>query len=261
MKTLFSLMLIFSGTVLAQTPFDGTWVAKMETVQLPQSPQVYLLQNAVYECSSCIPKIKVNADGKDHPIAGSPYFSAISIRVIDNNHLELVERQRDKTVYSETDTVSPDGNTLMQNITDSAGADGQPISAQKTSVRISAAPEGSNPISGSWQAQKIDVTSDNGVTVTYHSITGGLQASNPDGEGYTAKFDGKDYPIQGDPARSTVSLKRVNANTIVETDKQAGRVHYQLRMVVSPDGKTMNVTETDKERGTTMTYTMQKKQG
>jgi hypothetical protein len=261
MKTLFSVVLMFSGTLLAQTPFDGTWVAKMETVQLPKRAQAYLLQNGVYECSTCIPKIKVDADGKDHPIAGSPYFSAISIRVVDNNHLELTEKQRDKTVYSEMDTVSPDGTTLMQNITDSAGADGQPITAQKTSVRISAASEGSNPISGSWQAQKINVTSENGVTVTYRSVAHGLQASNPDGEGYTAKFDGKDYPIQGDPAHCTVSLKRVNANTMIETDKQAGRVHYQLRMVVSSDGKTMNVTETDKERGTTTTYTMQKKQG
>jgi len=30
-------------------------------------------------------------------------------------------------------------------------------------------------------------------------------------------------------------------------------------MAVSPDGKTMKVTESDRERGTTMTYTMEKK--
>jgi hypothetical protein len=259
MKILLSLLLMFPATLVAQSPFDGTWVTKCETVKLPRQPAVYQLENGVYDCSSCVPKIKVNADGKDHPIAGSPYFSTISVRVIDNNHLELTEKQWDKTVYSETDTVSPDGNTLVEDITDSAAHNGQPITAQKTFERIGTSPPGAGAISGSWQAQKINITSENGVSVTYHSTADGLQASNPGGEGYTAKFDGKDYPIQGDPAHCTVSLKRVSANTIIETDKQAGRVHYQVRMAVSPDGKTMKVTEVDKERGTTMTYTMEKK--
>jgi hypothetical protein len=45
----------------------------------------------------------------------------------------------------------------------------------------------------------------------------------------------------------------------VETDKQDGVIHYQLRMAVSPDGKLMKVTEMDGERGTKMTYVMEKK--
>ncbi len=102
-------------------------------------------------------------------------------------------------------------------------------------------------------------TSESGLTVTYHSTSDGLQASNPNGEGYSAKFDGKEYPIQGDPAHDTVALRRINANTIVETDKQEGAVHYMLRMTVSPDGKSMQVTETDNERGTQTTYTLEKK--
>jgi hypothetical protein len=259
MKVLVSLLLLFPGTLLAQSPFDGTWVVKLDMAQLPEQPEVYLLQNGNYECSSCVPKIKVNADGKDYHVAGSPYFSTVSVQIIDNSRIQLIEKQGSKTVYSEMDTVSPDGNTLLQNVTDSAALNGQPVVAQQTYKRLSPSPADSSAISGSWQAQNVKVISDNGITVTYHSVPHGLQASNPGGEGYDAKFDGKDYPIHGDPVHSTVSLKRINANTIVETDKQDGIVHYKLQMVVSPDGKSMKVTEADRERGTTMTYVMMKK--
>jgi len=259
MKIILSLLLLFPTTLLAQSPFDGTWVAKVDTAQLPKKPEVYLLQNGIYECPSCVPKIKANADGKDYPIAGSPYFSTVCIRVIDDRNIQLTEKQNGKIVYSETDTVSPAGNTLVQNVTDSAAPTGQPVTAEQTYTRTSPGPTGSNVISGSWQAQKVEVTSENGITVTYHSTPGGLLASNPSGEGYDAKFDGKEYPIKGDPSHGTVSLKQINANTIVETDKQDGVMHYKLLMAVSSDGKSMKVTETDKERGTKMTYTMEKK--
>jgi hypothetical protein len=259
MKIIFSLLLLLPATLLAQSPFDGTWIAKLDMAQLPKRPEVYMLHNGTYECPSCLPKIKVDAYGKDHPIAGSPYFSTVCIRVVDNNSIQLTERQDGKVVYSETDSVSPGGDTLQQIIVDSAAPAGQPVTAEETYKRVGPGPAGSNAISGSWQAQRVNVTSENGITVTYRSTPGGLEASNPGGEGYDAKFDGKEYPIHGDPVHSTVSLKRISDNTIVETDKQDGGVHYRLRLAVSPDGKSMKVIETDSERGTTMTYIMKKK--
>jgi hypothetical protein len=59
---------------------------------------------------------------------------------------------------------------------------------------------------------------------------------------YTAKFDGKDYPLTGSQIADTVSLKRSNARTTVRTDKKGGTVAQTLRRVVSKDGKTMTVT-------------------
>jgi hypothetical protein len=259
MKMLFLLLLLFPATLAAQSPFDGTWVAKLESAQLPSRPEVYLLQNGIYECTSCVPKIKAKADGKDYPIAGSPYFSTVSIRVIDNSDIQLTEKQGSKVVYEEADKVSADDETLLQSVTDSAAPTGQAVTAEESFKRISPGPTGSNAISGSWQAQKVKVTSENGITVTYHSTPHGLQASTPGGEGYDARFDGKEYSIRGDPAHSTVSLRQINANTIVETDKQDGRVHYRLLMAVSHDGKSMKVTEADMERGTKTIYAMEKK--
>lgn len=259
MKGLLIAGLLQAAALIAQSPFDGTWVAKLDTIRFSQRPEMYLLENGTYECSSCVPLIKVKADGKDYPVAGSPYFSTVAVRIINDRSVEITERQNDRIVYSETDTVSPDESTLVQKVSDLASSNGEPVSAVVGLKRVSQGPVGSSPISGSWQQDEIKSASENGISVTYRSTHDGLTALNPGGEGYTAKFDGRDYPIQGEPAHNTVSLKRINANTIVETDKQDGMIHYRLRLAVSPDGRSMEVTETDRERGTQMTYTMRRK--
>lgn len=259
MKMWFVVALLWPTTLLAQEPFEGTWVAKLESVRFPKKPEVYVLQNGTYTCASCVPRIEVKADGKDHPVAGSPYFSTVSVQAIGDRSIQITEKQGARTVYAETDTVSEDGSTLVQKITDSAAPNGEPVSAEETFSRVSQGPDGSSPISGSWQAEKVKAVSESGLTVVYRSTADGLQASTPTGEGYSARFDGREYPIQGDPAHETVSLRRINAHTIVETDKQEGAVHYKLRMAVSRDGRSMQVSETDYERGTRMTYTMEKR--
>ena len=61
---------------------------------------------------------------------------------------------------------------------------------------------------------------------------------------YTANYDGKDYPVTGNPAWDMVSLKRVNANTVQFTRKRAGKVVQTATSVISKDGKTRTVTST-----------------
>ena len=60
---------------------------------------------------------------------------------------------------------------------------------------------------------------------------------------YEAKFDGKDYPASGMPSGAdTVAVKRVNASTIVSTQKKAGKVIMTVTSKVSADGKTRTST-------------------
>jgi hypothetical protein len=66
---------------------------------------------------------------------------------------------------------------------------------------------------------------------------------------YTAKFDGKDYDIIG-TGLDTVSLKRVDTNTIERTGKESGKVAETCIMKVSADGKTLTVTTKGSFRGT-----------
>jgi hypothetical protein len=59
---------------------------------------------------------------------------------------------------------------------------------------------------------------------------------------WTGKFDGKDYPVTGDPESDTRSYKQVNDHTLTLTIKKGGKVTLTGRIVVSADGKTRTVT-------------------
>ncbi|SRR5712692_1294371 len=61
--------------------------------------------------------------------------------------------------------------------------------------------------------------------------------------GYTANYDGKDYPWTGNPDADTISLKRIDANTVGITWKKAGKVTVTARRAVSKDGKTITITQ------------------
>jgi hypothetical protein len=72
-------------------------------------------------------------------------------------------------------------------------------------------------------------------------------AGKPTHVEYTAKFDGKDYPVTGAPNTDTVALMRVDANTIQSTLKKAGEVVMTVKTVISTDGKTRTSTFTGKD--------------
>ena len=60
----------------------------------------------------------------------------------------------------------------------------------------------------------------------------------------TIKLDGKDYPIEGDPTRDTISMKKIDDYTIEETNKKAGKVTTIVRTVYAKDGKSRTATTT-----------------
>jgi hypothetical protein len=64
---------------------------------------------------------------------------------------------------------------------------------------------------------------------------------------WTGKFDGKDYPVTGNPAFDTRSYKKAGERTLMATGKKDGKVVNTARSVVSADGKTrtVHVTQTD----------------
>jgi hypothetical protein len=59
---------------------------------------------------------------------------------------------------------------------------------------------------------------------------------------WTGKFDGKDYPVTGDPTSDARSYKKVDDTTLKLTNKKDGKVTVHGKIVVSADGKTRTVT-------------------
>jgi hypothetical protein len=64
---------------------------------------------------------------------------------------------------------------------------------------------------------------------------------------WTGKFDGKEYPLAGDPTANSRSYKMIDEHTLELTSKRSGKVTNSGRVVVSPDGKmrTLHLTATD----------------
>jgi hypothetical protein len=85
---------------------------------------------------------------------------------------------------------------------------------------------------------KIDSDADN-IKLSSDGIDA---AGNPTHVEYTAKYDGKDYPITGVPNADTVAIERIDTNTVQSTIKNAGQVVMTVRSVVSNDGKTRTST-------------------
>jgi hypothetical protein len=59
---------------------------------------------------------------------------------------------------------------------------------------------------------------------------------------WTGKFDGKDYPVTGDPSSDARSYKKIDDHTLELAVKKDGKVTISGRIVVSADGKSRTVT-------------------
>src|ERR1700745_1321126 len=90
------------------------------------------------------------------------------------------------------------------------------------------------------------------TTVIYEAAGDSVKVTTDgtDGDGkpshseWTGKYDGKDYPVTGDPNTDTRSYKKVNDHTLAFTNKKGDKVTISGRGVVSADGKTRTVTIT-----------------
>ena len=83
-----------------------------------------------------------------------------------------------------------------------------------------------------------EATGDN-VKVT---VDGTDKDGNATHNEWTGKFDGKDYPVTGDPTSDMRSYKKIGDRVLKLTVKKDGKVTVTGRIVVSADGKSRIVT-------------------
>jgi len=260
-KPLCFVLLLFSltpGLAMAQSAFDGTWKLDLKTAQFPKKPDVYLLQDGMYHCKTCAPPVDVKADGQDQKVSGHPYYDTKIVKVVDERTIEETDKKNGKVVATSKSWVSADGNKLMFEFTDSSATNADPVTGKGEATRVAKGPEGSHAISGSWRASKMDTMSDNGLMFTYKVVGDSLTMTTPTGQSYTAKLDGTEAPFKGDPGTTSVSVKKMDKNSMEETDKREGKVISIARMTLAADGKNMTITVEDKLHGTTMQFTAQK---
>jgi hypothetical protein len=74
------------------------------------------------------------------------------------------------------------------------------------------------------------------------TIDGTDSDGKPTHNEWTGKFDGKDYPVTGDPSSDSRALKKIDDHTLTLTVKKGDKVTTTGRIVLSADGKTRTVT-------------------
>jgi hypothetical protein len=107
---------------------------------------------------------------------------------------------------------------------------------------------------GAWKLNeaksKIGPNAPKNSTVVYEAagdnvkvtVDGTDRDGKPTHNEWTGKFDGKDYPVTGDPNSDMRSYTKIDDHTLGFNVKKGGKVTTGGRIVVSADGKSRTVT-------------------
>ena len=117
-----------------------------------------------------------------------------------------------------------------------------------------------DPIIGTWELNLAKSKFASGPppkTSTRTFVQDGVQLKftnrgiDADGKSYlvqfTARYDGKDYPLLGSTNSDTIMLKRIDRFTTESIQKKGGKVVWTNKRVVSADGKTLTLTAQGKD--------------
>lgn len=111
-----------------------------------------------------------------------------------------------------------------------------------------------DPQMGTWKLNqaksRISPGTSKFTSVTFRNMFGNIKVTqdgiSSDGKPihveWSGKFDGKDYPVTGDPNGDTRSYMKVNDRTLHVTVKRNGKVTATAHTMISADGKTRTAT-------------------
>jgi hypothetical protein len=114
--------------------------------------------------------------------------------------------------------------------------------------------QNADPLNGTWhlnvekskfnagpsiksQTRVYEVSSDS----VKQTVDGVDSQGKPTHSGFTAKYDGNDYPTTGNPDWDTISVKRVDGHNAKSIMKKNGKVVQTVMRNVSKDGNTLTV--------------------
>jgi hypothetical protein len=113
-----------------------------------------------------------------------------------------------------------------------------------------------DPNMGTWKLNeaksKLGPGATKNTTVIYEAagdsvkitVDGIASDGKPAHNEWTGKYDGKDYPVTGDPNQDARSYKKIDDRTLEFTGKKAGKVTVTGRVAAAADGKSRTVTTT-----------------
>jgi hypothetical protein len=177
----------------------------------------------------------ITVDGTDQPGLDG---TTLTVTAEAPRNWRVVRKKDGRMQISAIWTLSADGNSLRDDFT-GYPSDGSSFTIHYIYARIA----GTSGFAGTW-----DSTSEKAQRVE-------LEVRPYEGDGLSfinqaqhstknMKFDGKDYSVKDPnaPAGAMSSARRVNASTLVFTEKRNGKVMDTQHIELSPDGNTLTTT-------------------
>jgi hypothetical protein len=214
----------------AESPFIGDWKLNPAQSRMPDEMKV-TRTGAKYgfDFGGVVETIAV--DGTFQPGYGKTLLS-VKPEAPDR---WIVERQEDgKPQVKATWTLSKDGRTLTDKYLQFT-ADGSTFSMDYVYQRTS----GGGGFTGDWQSIKETMNSPYALQVKALEGDGLSLVTAAQHTTKNLKLDGKEYPTA---SGGTSSAQRVNAHTLLITDKAGGIVRDTRQLGVSADLKTLTIT-------------------
>jgi hypothetical protein len=243
----------------AASPFDGFWVADLDT-QIGQAGfDNYLVANGTYRCESCRPPRAYAADGRMRPVAGDVSVISEGVRIAGPR--TIVTRVVDHEMTRQTTmTVALDGKTATYVALDKWPGRSRRLRTEYVAERVAPAPVGAHPASGSWRGLRYVAVPEEYRSVRLKEANGRFTRIDFRHGHYTAAIGGPAAPVAGDGKDIFKAVVRApDARTRIETIALNGKPLVERTYTVSADGKSLVTIVRDPQDGSVFRTTSYRK--
>ena len=241
---------------LSQSPFNGAWLTDLASSTGSTSVETFSIGNGSFSRGNDKPDLAVRMDGAFHVTPKDDYVDAVAVKFINSRQVQELDRFRGRLVYSVVYTVSDDGSTMIERVSDTSKPDPKPIVTTMTYRRIGKLERGI-ALNGRWKVADVQTTKDHLIDII--KLGGNhLSMIGAGGYGYDAVIGGPPVPVRGDAETGRTSVTMPNDRMILEHMSLNGVATIEKTMTLLSDDKTIKVSGTRLTDGSHFTWIMHK---
>jgi len=245
------LVCLVTGTVrAANDPFIGKWKVNPSKSKLYDEMKVEVAGANRYVLTFGPGQVDtVVADGTDQPALSG---TTLSITVKGPNNWEVTRKMKGRTLLTAHWTLSEDGKTLndafTQYLPDGMTLFSQPLPNGSTLFLpyVYQRTAGDSGFLGTWDSESATLRAGIELAIQPYEADGLSFKRSDEETPKMIKLDGNDYPDldpRGGDKGTAYSGRRVNERSLEITEKSKGKITGTRQIELSPDLKTLTVTE------------------
>jgi hypothetical protein len=234
-KNIFGFLLVLgigaAQVSAADQPFAGEWKLNPSKSKLVDQMKVEGLGGNKYTFDFGGGAETVVVDGTDQPGQGGTTLSVTAA----SDSWKVVRKKDGRELLTAIWKLSGDGKTLTDDFTSV-----NPNGSKTNVVYVYDRRAGGPGFAGTWVSTSQTINSVLVMRIQPYEGDGLSFISPSRGTTTNMKFDGKDYPWQGQAVSS--SMRKVNERTLELTDKADGKLVQTRQLELSSDSKTLTMT-------------------